>query len=368
MKIIEVIYNLSSGGAERFVVDLSNQLAETNDVSLFTLKTDSDIRNVFYKSDLSSKVKYTNFGIPSGYSFKSLLMLYKAIKNAKPDIVHFHIANIVIYFILPILFYRKCRYFQTEHNDATFEKNDHRLFSYIRRFLYKKQLVKICAISKYNQTTLESTFSLPSPKIIINGRHKTELSNQADLVHQEICSYKKNNDTFCFVHIGRCAEQKNQELLIKAFNIFNKDNDAILLIIGGGFDGSRGEELRQISNKNIHFLGEKTNVCDYLAYADAFCLCSIFEGMPITLIEAYCQGCIPISTPVSGCIDYIIDGKTGFITEDYSIERYVSALERFKNYHNAITQEALHAVYDKNFSIKECADKYMNWFSEAKIK
>ena len=60
MKIIEIIYNLSSGGAERFAVDLSNQLSEANDVSLFTLKDDCDIRNVFYKSELSSKVKYRN--------------------------------------------------------------------------------------------------------------------------------------------------------------------------------------------------------------------------------------------------------------------------------------------------------------------
>lgn len=363
MKIIEVIYSLSSGGAEHFVVDLSNQLAEKNDVSLFTLRTDNDVRNVFYKCELSPKVKYTNLNIPSGYSFSSLMPLYKAIKNEKPDVVHFHISNIVIYFILPIFFYKKCQYFQTEHNDATFENNDNRLFYYIRRFLYKSQMVNICAISKYNQTTLESTFSLQTPKLIVNGRHKTKLTNQADLVYREICSYKKNSDSLCFVHIGRCVEQKNQELLINSFNIFNKCNDAILLIIGDGFDGPRGEMLHRISNENVHFLGQKNNVCDYLAYSDAFCLSSIFEGMPITLIEAYSQGCIPISTPVSGCIDYIIDGQTGFITADFTVDNYVNALERFKNHHHAISKEILHAVYDTNFSIKECADKYIKWFS-----
>lgn len=38
MKIIELQFNLSSGGAERFTVDLSNQLSNTDDVTLITLK------------------------------------------------------------------------------------------------------------------------------------------------------------------------------------------------------------------------------------------------------------------------------------------------------------------------------------------
>ena len=44
MKIIEIIYSLSSGGAERFVVDLSNEfVAKGNDVLLCTLLGDKKI-------------------------------------------------------------------------------------------------------------------------------------------------------------------------------------------------------------------------------------------------------------------------------------------------------------------------------------
>ena len=38
MKILQISFSLSSGGLERFVVDLSNELAESNDVTLLTLK------------------------------------------------------------------------------------------------------------------------------------------------------------------------------------------------------------------------------------------------------------------------------------------------------------------------------------------
>lgn len=364
MKIIEIIYNLSPGGAERFVVDLSNQLSELNDVSLFTLKDDSDLRNVFYKSELSSKVKYKNLKIPSGYSLRSIFKLYNIIKNEKADVIHFHISDIIIYFILVIVFNRKCLYFQTQHTDVGVAESTYDKWFLIRRYLYKKKLVNTCAISQYNQKTLASTFALKSPKIIVNGRAKVELNDNSILVYDEICSYKRTKETICFLHIGRNAKVKNQNLLIEAFNIFSKDNDAILMIIGEGFDGLKGEELRKKSNSSVYYLGKKTNVCDYLNYSDAFCLSSFYEGMPITLIEAFSQGCIPISTPVSGSVDYIIDGETGFITEDFSIESYLNALFRFRDNRYKITKQTLYAVYDKNFSITECADKYMDWFLE----
>lgn len=41
MKKVEVLFTLESGGAERFVVDLSNELSSTCDVVLLTLKDDT---------------------------------------------------------------------------------------------------------------------------------------------------------------------------------------------------------------------------------------------------------------------------------------------------------------------------------------
>lgn len=56
MKILEVITALSSGGAERFVVDLCNQMVEDgHDVTILTLKNLNIGNNGFYLDDLSSK-------------------------------------------------------------------------------------------------------------------------------------------------------------------------------------------------------------------------------------------------------------------------------------------------------------------------
>ena len=104
MRIFEVTFKLSSGGAERFVVDLSNSLSKKHEVSLITIKNDENERSHFYQKDLLPEIDYINYNIPSGISIKGLIILYKLIKNNKPDIVHFHVSNIIVYFILPILF------------------------------------------------------------------------------------------------------------------------------------------------------------------------------------------------------------------------------------------------------------------------
>ena len=54
MKIIQIIYSLSSGGAEKFVVDLSNQLAKMgHDVTLCMLRDDKIDTLTFNKQFLS---------------------------------------------------------------------------------------------------------------------------------------------------------------------------------------------------------------------------------------------------------------------------------------------------------------------------
>ena len=79
MNILEVITDLGSGGAERFVVDLSNELAKTNDVTLMTLmddKVNPEHRN-FNRYALSRNVIYYNLGFSNGLMLSSQLKVLK---------------------------------------------------------------------------------------------------------------------------------------------------------------------------------------------------------------------------------------------------------------------------------------------------
>lgn len=76
--------------------------------------------------------------------------------------------------------------------------------------------------------------------MIYNGRKHLSKSLSFEAIKKEVESYKYNNSTLVITHIARCAVQKNQDLLIDAFNeIISQKHNVILLIIGSGFDSER---------------------------------------------------------------------------------------------------------------------------------
>lgn len=359
MKILYIIPALSSGGAERFVTDLTNELSKYDDcqITIMTLKTESK-ENSFYKNELSEKVTYKNLGIEK-IKVKDLFKIYQAIKKEQPDIVHYHLANTVYILLLTILLYRKPKYVETIHSDIKAIVGITKRDKWIKAFCYKYGLVNVCTITPSNGVAFKEYYHRDCTAMIVNARKATAPSKLFDDRKKEIEKYKKDDKTLIFTHIGRFTRAKNHKMLITAFNNFiRRGNDAILLIIGKGFDTPRGKIYQAHACENIHFLGERHDVQDYLMNSDGFCLSSIFEGMPITLIEAFACGCIPISTPVCGAIDFIENGKTGFLSKDYSKESYLEALEDFAHHYQLINKDDLTRLFHEYFSMEVCANKY----------
>lgn len=255
MNILQIIYSLSSGGAERFLTDLSNELIENDgcNVTVLILKSDKDINNIFYKAELSDKIKFISLGIEN-FNLSIFVKLYRLIRLEKPDIVHIHLSPIIIYCILPILFYRVPIYIETLHNEIARIENGNKLRNFLKGFIYKSGLIKICTISDKNTQEFERIYKRQSNALIYNGRRGLVQSNFYKSVNDEINNYKTNSNTLVITHIARCSKQKNQHLLIDSFNkIIEQGCNAILLVIGNGFDSNVGIELRNKSCGKIYF-------------------------------------------------------------------------------------------------------------------
>lgn len=369
MKIAQVIIGLSSGGAERLVVDLVNEWSkEGHEVSLITLKDDTIHPFGFYKKELSTSVNYINIGIVKGFTLSQAFQVFREIKKIKPEILHFHLGKTMFYLLLPILFYRKPKYFETLHNRAD-KVNQNTVQFLIKWMIYKMNLVRIFTISKDNQLSFFKTYKQKDAGLIYNGRSKTPPTEFMEGVKEEIKLLKQSENDIVFLHIGRCVEQKNQKMLISTFNnLADKGINYILLIIGEGFDSKEGIELKKMANPRIHFLGTHSNVQDYFYCADAFCLSSIFEGMPITLIEAFSCGTPTISTPTSGAIDIIENEKNGIISNDYTTESFEKALLKFIEIQHTLSRETLKQYYSEHLSIEKCAQHYYAAFTNESNK
>ena len=357
MKILEVITSLSSGGAERFVVDLCNQMAEDgHEITLLTLKNLNIGSNGFYLGELSSKVKHVNLGLGK-FSYNTFFELTKAISRIDCNVVHFHL-DAAFFGFLSYFIVKNRKYVVTCHNQAENEKKEIlRLF--VKRICYKMGMFDYVAISHQNAESIKKVYGKAPKKIIYNGRASMPVSCKLNAVKAEIDLMKLNAKTNVFTIVARCNPQKNIPRLIRCFNkLSDNDYNFVLLVMGNGYDSDSFSILKKTACDKIHFLGERHNVADYLSNSDFFTLSSDFEGMPITLIEALACGCIPVGTPVSGFNDVIENGKNGFVSKEISDDAYYDTLvEAIKNKDN-IDREELKRLYANKFSIKSCAIQY----------
>lgn len=365
MKILELQFNLSSGGAERFTVDLSNELAKTDEVTMLCLKDDTvnPEKNYFYKFDLSPRVRYVNLRLQDGFRLSTWWRIYKAIRQLRPDVVHLN-SGALSKFCLPaiLLLGRKVKFFETIHNTL------HPAYSHgVRRLLInlfgRTGLVKYIALSHTNYEEMKAFYPFMQLTEIVNGRAALKPSEKFEAVRKELAPFRKDSDTLLFIHVARYHTQKNQQLLIDAFNrLHEEDANVSLVMLGANFDSEGGQKILAQAGEHIHHLGTRQNVADYLLCSDAFTLSSIFEGMPISLIEASLCGLPMVSTPVCGSVDLIVDKVNGTLSADFTLESYLAALRYAISHHAELRANATEMAKHSPYTMEICAEKYKEYF------
>lgn len=365
MKILEVIPSLASGGAERFVVDLCNQMVKDgHDVTLLTVKDLTILNNGFYLGELSTDVRHHNLGLGK-FGFSTFYRLFKAIKEIDADIVHIHLIPVFCFY--SFIFDRKKKYVVTSHIQAENEKKSS-LKYVVKKTCLKLGVLHQVAISLQNKQSNIDVYGVV-PVLIYNGRAKVCQTVEIENVKKEITLFKKNQETLVFTMIARCSPQKNIPRLIRCFNkLIESGENITLLVIGNGYDSPDFQPFVKQANKQIHFLGQRHNISDYLYLSDFFTLSSDFEGMPITLIEAFACGCIPVGTPVSGFNDVVIDGVNGFVADALNDKAYMNALKRAISHKNDIKKSTLFEIYENKLSMKSCASQYERLFNSLLLK
>lgn len=367
MRIIELITFLAGGGAERFVVDLSNQLSKNNEVFLITVLDDTkepEIRN-FYRSEITENVNYVNLGIPNGFKFSSQMNVLRRLKELDPDIIHIHMIPTLKYCALGIgvLAFSKKVYFSV-HSDLFNGYNKGILKMYCNT-LGRFNRFKLSCLSEKNYTDFKTFYPYTTIRCIPNGRAPIIASNQFEAVKKEMESYKKDGMSKLLIHVARCHPVKNQLLLINAINsIVSRGVNIDLVIIGGGFESPEGRKIKAAACQRIHFIGQRKNVGDYMLNADIFCLSSDYEGMPITLLEAFLAGVPAVSTPVCGSVDLIKNGVNGYVSQSHKLEDYTTAMIKALNDFNTIKANAMNMMGNSPYSIASCAEKYIEYFKE----
>lgn len=170
-------------------------------------------------------------------------------------------------------------------------------------------------------------------------------------------------------HVGRFFAQKNHTFLIDIFHeIHQMDPDTVLLLVGGGeLDDSLKNRIRDKADRlglsdAVRFLGVREDVAQLYQAFDLFLLPSLFEGLPVTMVEAQASGlpCV-ISDKVPAQCD--LTGNVRVIPLSESPKRWAElTLEYLKNFQRTDTFDI---IKKSGFDIKENAQWLQNFYIKA---
>ena len=118
--------------------------------------------------------------------------------------------------------------------------------------------------------------------------------------------------------VARLWEQKAPQDYIAAIpKVVDKIPDAKFLVIG---DGPLEQELKEMSDKlgikeNVQFLGWRQDINDLLKVIDVVVLPSLWEGLPVSILEAMALSKPVVATNIKGNNELVVHGQTGYLVK-----------------------------------------------------
>lgn len=138
------------------------------------------------------------------------------------------------------------------------------------------------------KATMQSNY-----RMVLNGVDLQRFAFNAEKRIQMRNKLGIDKDTFVLGHVGRITVPKNHKFLVELFAEYHKGNaNSKLLLVG---DGELFEEVKQQIaqlgiNDAVVMVGSKTNTEDYYQAMDVFVFPSLWEGLPVSVVEAQANG------------------------------------------------------------------------------
>lgn len=312
-KVLHIVESFG-GGVFTVLTDLLNGLSENYEVVVaYSLRpqTPENFEKYFDKNIKFINVKNFTRSINLKKDIKALKEIRKIVKEEKPNIVHLHSSKAGVLGRIGI-HDKEIKMFYNPHGFSFLKLDDSKL----KRFIYKaiekgatiinnKCIIVGCSKGEYEEAKKLNKNSI----CINNGINIEKLKEETkDLEEKEI---DFNNLKICTV--GRIGFQKNP----KMFNeIAKKFPDLQFTWIGDG------ESKNELTSPNITITGwkERKDVLQKLNSNDIFLLTSLWEGLPISLLEAMYMKKLCIVSDVIGNRDVIQFEENGYIAKN--LEEY----------------------------------------------
>jgi glycosyltransferase involved in cell wall biosynthesis len=233
------------------------------------------------------------------------------------------------------------------------------LFNISTRFILFSNSYKKAFLELYSAHDANKLFFMPNPLTFYDLISHSELKKKEKIV----------------LIVSRLNEhQKKISLALRIWKIISEKNndDWKLYIIGTGPDEAFYKKyVDENKLSNVIFLGQKLDVLPYYQRSSIFMMTSIWEGFPMTLLEAQQNGVVPIVFDnFSALYDIVSDGENGFIIHDNNMEQFEKKLFELMQSPTLRNEMAVKSIESsKRFHVSNIANEWEKLFdSEIELK
>lgn len=275
--ILHIIDFMGRGGAEVMLVKVLKELKEYHNI-VVTLNP----KNNFGDEFTCDEYHCLNMGSFAKFPI-AVIKLKKFIKQHKIDIVHSHLfsATLVARLATP----KKIPLVTTIHTNVTASKDYKKWYiKWLESISYKKHRSSIIGVSK---NSLEQYFNFLHHK-----PYKKYLLHTFVDIHEGVAAdaspeikYVHETGTFMLIAIGALRYPKNQEYLIRAFELLKGENFE-LHVYGDGVMKNELQQMVEQTGVRVILKGEIKDASNLLPQYDLYVMPSQLEGFSLSVLEA----------------------------------------------------------------------------------
>lgn len=363
MKILHVINNLGSGGAEKLIEETLPIMNKNKAVEVEVLLL-TDEKNVFDKKLKEDGIKISFVPLRKIYSIRNIFYIRNFIIKGRYDVVHVHLFPCQYWVAIAsrFIFRHKPKFITTEHSTNN-RRRTKKYFKWIEKNIYSSY-DKVVSISKKTQDNLILWIN-PNEKdlkkfiVIENGIDIIRCSEAEPYKKSEI-SRKFNKNTKLVCMVGRFHEAKDQGTLIKAIN--KLPEEIHLILVGEGPLKEKNEDLaKQLEvYDRVHFLGFRNDVERILKTSDIVVLSSKWEGLSLSAIEGMACGKPFVASRVEGLEEIV--GGYGLLFEqgnENELSEIIAELLNKKEFYDEVTDKCLERA--KSYDVNNMVNKLLQF-------
>jgi len=365
IRILQAIRQGKIGGGETHVLELVSKLNKSVFEPVVLCFTPGPMVQQLQNLNIQVHVLETE----RGFDWSIWKKVKKLMVNEKIDIVHAHgtRANSNVFWAakrlgLPLIYTVHGWSFHQDQRPVT-----RKIRELSENFLTSKASSTIC-VSYSNQNDGIKLFNMKRSCVIYNGINTMKFdpaTKYTDIRKEFHIAPEKTLIGF----IVRMTLQKDPFTMIRAMKIVvEKTKDVVLLMVGEGDLKDQAIQMAKDLNltSNIIFENFRQDVPDLLNAIDFYCLPSLWEGLPIGILEAMSMGKVVIATPMDGTKEIISDMENGILVPAGNPTKLAEAIMLAHSnvqLQERLSENAIKTIHDK-FTIDEMVNRIESHYNK----